>query len=143
MEGKGRTRHPQKLGAPPEARDPPPRVAALREGSPEAPARPLPPAPGAAAQCGSALSSWRRGAMCRTPTTGACGPSTVRAPQGFGGRGRRFLGDFVAFWGSMVFRGALHPLPSSVVSPPAVGEQEEDGARAPSWCFWAVLAAGD
>lgn len=52
---------------------------------PALPTGPFTPAPGparpAAAHCGSALSSWRRGAMCRTPTTGACGPSTVRTPR--------------------------------------------------------------
>lgn len=52
---------------------------------PALPTGPFSPAPGpagpAAAHCGSALSSWRRGAMCRTPTTGACGPSTVRTPR--------------------------------------------------------------
>lgn len=54
-------------------------------------ARPFYPRPRrspAAAHCGSALSSWRRGAMCRTPTTGACGPSTVRCARSFPCRAR-------------------------------------------------------
>lgn len=60
---------------------------------PALPTGPVTPAPGparpAAAHCGSALSSWRRGAMCRTPTTGACGPSTVRTPPPPRSRSRR------------------------------------------------------
>lgn len=54
-------------------------------------ARPFYPRPRrspAAAHCGSALSSWRRGAMCRTPTTGACGPSTVRCARSLPCRAR-------------------------------------------------------
>lgn len=47
-------------------------------------ARPPLPAPGRGCALRSALSSWRRGAMCRTPTTAACGPSTVRTHRGPG-----------------------------------------------------------
>lgn len=53
-------------------------------------------------------------------------------PAGLGEGGAPLFGGFRRFLGISDFCGSAAP---SVVSQPAVGEQEENAARAPCWCF--------